>query len=270
VCFRLFTQNCLLVFLCHISLPSYGEIKNQIRCFRYRLWHPLDRTCTRSPKFRNLTLNGGGDTATYLRKWRQYVPFIFHWNTDVLSKAKRTDVLTPGVSPLSNPQGTCCSLHVSHIGSCSLFYLELTSKTENPVGLLGRGISPSRSLYLHRTAQHRETRAWSGVRTHDPSVHVVQNICALDLAILTLVPCLPWCLKEHFAAIRCSRNGDLETLCSSSSDQLEGTIWLTGRCSEPAVPSPSTKCALKSNKLYTFVPVHSLHYYRHTCYWLLP
>jgi hypothetical protein len=40
------------------------------------------------------------------------------------------------------------------------------------VGLLGRVISPSQGLYLHRT-QHRKTRtnihALSGIRTHDPS-----------------------------------------------------------------------------------------------------
>jgi hypothetical protein len=41
------------------------------------------------------------------------------------------------------------------------------------VGLLGRVISPSQGLYLHRTTQHRKTRtnihALSGIRAHDPS-----------------------------------------------------------------------------------------------------
>jgi hypothetical protein len=40
------------------------------------------------------------------------------------------------------------------------------------VGLLGRVISPSQGLYLHRTTQHRKTRtnnALSGIRTYDPS-----------------------------------------------------------------------------------------------------
>jgi hypothetical protein len=41
------------------------------------------------------------------------------------------------------------------------------------VGLLGRVISPSQGLYLHRTKQHRKTRtnihALSGIRTHGPS-----------------------------------------------------------------------------------------------------
>jgi hypothetical protein len=40
------------------------------------------------------------------------------------------------------------------------------------VGLLGRVISPSQSLYLHRTTQHRNTptniQALSGIRTHNP------------------------------------------------------------------------------------------------------
>jgi hypothetical protein len=41
------------------------------------------------------------------------------------------------------------------------------------VGLLGRVISPSQGLYLHRTTQYRKTRtnihALSGIQTHDPS-----------------------------------------------------------------------------------------------------
>jgi hypothetical protein len=49
-------------------------------------------------------------------------------------------------------------------------FLELFRHT---VGLLGRVISPSQGLYLHRTTEHRKTRtnihALSGIRTHDPS-----------------------------------------------------------------------------------------------------
>jgi hypothetical protein len=41
------------------------------------------------------------------------------------------------------------------------------------VRLLGRVISPSQGLYLHRATQHRKTRtnihAFSGIGTHDPS-----------------------------------------------------------------------------------------------------
>jgi hypothetical protein len=41
------------------------------------------------------------------------------------------------------------------------------------VGLLGRVISPSQGLYLHRTTHDRKTRtnihAFSGIQPHDPS-----------------------------------------------------------------------------------------------------
>jgi hypothetical protein len=41
------------------------------------------------------------------------------------------------------------------------------------VGLLGRVISPSQGLYLHRTTQHKKAQtnihAVSGIRTHNPS-----------------------------------------------------------------------------------------------------
>jgi len=51
------------------------------------------------------------------------------------------------------------------------------------VGLLGRGISPTQGLYLHRTAQHRKTRTHihvpSGIRTHDPSVRAVEDSTCL-------------------------------------------------------------------------------------------
>jgi hypothetical protein len=54
----------------------------------------------------------------------------------------------------------------SHVGG----FLELF---RHMVGLLGRVISPSQGLYLHRTTQHKKTRtnihALSGIRTHDSS-----------------------------------------------------------------------------------------------------
>jgi hypothetical protein len=53
------------------------------------------------------------------------------------------------------------------------------------VGLLGRGISPSEDLNLHRTTQHRKTRtimhSLSGIRTHDPSIQAAKTD-ALDRA----------------------------------------------------------------------------------------
>jgi hypothetical protein len=51
---------------------------------------------------------------------------------------------------------------------------EIMNQFRHMVGLLGRGISPSQRLYLHRTAQHKKTRtnihALSGIRTHDPNI----------------------------------------------------------------------------------------------------
>jgi hypothetical protein len=54
-----------------------------------------------------------------------------------------------------------------------LTYRKFLELFRHMVGLLGRVISPSQDLYLHRTTQHRKTRtnihAFSGIRTHDPS-----------------------------------------------------------------------------------------------------
>jgi len=51
------------------------------------------------------------------------------------------------------------------------------------VRLLERGISPSQSYYLHRTAKHRKTRtqihASCGIRTHDPTVRAVEDCTRL-------------------------------------------------------------------------------------------
>jgi hypothetical protein len=54
-----------------------------------------------------------------------------------------------------------------------LTYRRFLELFRHMVELLGREISPSQGLYLHRTTQHRKTRtnihALSGMRTHDPS-----------------------------------------------------------------------------------------------------
>jgi hypothetical protein len=54
-----------------------------------------------------------------------------------------------------------------------LTYRRFLELFRHMVRLLGRVISPSQGLYLHRTTQHRKTRtkihALSGIRTHDPS-----------------------------------------------------------------------------------------------------
>jgi hypothetical protein len=54
-----------------------------------------------------------------------------------------------------------------------LTYRRFLKLFKHMVGLLGRVISPSKGLYLHRTRKHRKTRknihALSGIRTHDPN-----------------------------------------------------------------------------------------------------
>jgi hypothetical protein len=54
-----------------------------------------------------------------------------------------------------------------------LTYRRFVELFRHMVGLLGRVVSPSQGLYLHRTTQHRKTRtnihALSGIQTHDPS-----------------------------------------------------------------------------------------------------
>jgi hypothetical protein len=54
-----------------------------------------------------------------------------------------------------------------------LTYRRFLDLFRHMVGLLGRVISPSQGLYLHRTTQHRKTRTnihvLSGIRTHDTS-----------------------------------------------------------------------------------------------------
>jgi len=51
------------------------------------------------------------------------------------------------------------------------------------VGLLGRKISPTQGLYLHRIIQHRKTwthiHASSGIRTHDPKVPAAEDSTCL-------------------------------------------------------------------------------------------
>jgi hypothetical protein len=61
------------------------------------------------------------------------------------------------------------------------------------VGLLGRAISPSQSLYLHRTPQHRKTwtniHALSGIQTHDPRNQPVKTHASDRTATVTGILC---------------------------------------------------------------------------------
>jgi hypothetical protein len=57
------------------------------------------------------------------------------------------------------------------------------------VGLLGRVISPSQGLYLHKTTQHRKTRtnihALGWIRTHDPSNQPAKTHASDRMATVT-------------------------------------------------------------------------------------
>jgi hypothetical protein len=73
-----------------------------------------------------------------------------------------------------SPTFTLYFFYLLRIRPCGLFQYRITSEIMNyqhMVGLLGRVISSSQDLYLHRTTEHRETRknirALSGIRTRD-------------------------------------------------------------------------------------------------------
>jgi hypothetical protein len=70
-----------------------------------------------------------------------------------------------------------------------LTYRRFLELFRHMVGLLGRVISPSQGLYLHRTTQHRKTRtnihALSGIRTHDPSNQPVKTHASDRTATVT-------------------------------------------------------------------------------------
>jgi hypothetical protein len=70
-----------------------------------------------------------------------------------------------------------------------LTYRRFLELFRHMVGLLGRVISPSQGLYLHRTTQHRKTRtnihALSGIRTHNPSNQPVKTHASDRTATVT-------------------------------------------------------------------------------------
>jgi len=59
------------------------------------------------------------------------------------------------------------------------------------VGLLGWGISLSRSLYLYRAAEHRKTHTYihalRGIRSHDSSVQAVEDHTAQPLGLAMMI-----------------------------------------------------------------------------------
>jgi hypothetical protein len=70
-----------------------------------------------------------------------------------------------------------------------LTYRRFLELFRHMIGLLGRVISPSQGLYLHRITQHRKTRtnihALSGIRTHDPSNQPAKNHASNRTATVT-------------------------------------------------------------------------------------
>jgi hypothetical protein len=82
-----------------------------------------------------------------------------------------------------------------------LTYRRFLELFRHMVGLLGRVISPSQGLYLHRTTQHRKTRTnihpFSGIRTHDPSNQPV-NTHASDRTA-TVTGCKDYIISKYTA-----------------------------------------------------------------------
>jgi hypothetical protein len=70
-----------------------------------------------------------------------------------------------------------------------LTYRRFLELFRHMVWLLGRVISPSQGLYLHRTTQHRKTRtdihALSRIRTHDPSNQLAKTHASDRTATVT-------------------------------------------------------------------------------------
>jgi hypothetical protein len=75
-----------------------------------------------------------------------------------------------------------------------LTYRRFLQLFRHMVGLLGRVISPSQGLYLHRTTQHRKTRTnihtLSGIRTHDLSNQPAKTYASDRTATVTGRICL--------------------------------------------------------------------------------
>jgi hypothetical protein len=73
-----------------------------------------------------------------------------------------------------------------------LTYRRFLELFRHMVGLLGRVIGPSQGLYLHRTTQHRKTRAnihaLSGIRTHDNSNQSAKTHASDRTAVTGIYP----------------------------------------------------------------------------------
>jgi hypothetical protein len=72
----------------------------------------------------------------------------------------------------------CCS-HLEHRASVKRFGSLQFLNLGQSVGFLGRGISPSQGRYLAQTQNKHRHPCLSGLRTHDPSVRVGEDISCL-------------------------------------------------------------------------------------------
>jgi hypothetical protein len=92
---------------------------------------------------------------------------------------------------------SCCS-HLKHRASVKRFVSLQFLNLRQPVGLLGRVISPTQDRYLrteqhkHRINAHRHPCLY-GIRTHDPSVRGIEAISCLRPAATLLGLCLSTC-----------------------------------------------------------------------------
>jgi hypothetical protein len=82
-----------------------------------------------------------------------------------------------------------------------LTYRRFLELFRHMVGLLGRVISSSQGLYLHRTTQRRNrrtnTHALSGIRTHDPSNQPAKTHASDRTATVTGHPILSGYLNQE-------------------------------------------------------------------------
>jgi hypothetical protein len=105
------------------------------------------------------------------------------------------------------------------IRPCGLFQFRTTSEIENQfkhlAGLLGRVVSPSQSLCLHRTVQHRKTKTYihalSGIRTRDSSIQAAKthapDRAATEMGRSSLIP------SQVDLAIQCKAPYDSALTC---------------------------------------------------------
>jgi hypothetical protein len=93
------------------------------------------------------------------------------------------------------------------------------------VGLLGRAIGPSQGLYLHKTAQYRQTRSnicvFSGIRTHDSILRTIKTH-AVDRAATVITS--DWDLRRSNSGV--PREVCLQVWNYFRCQQYHGITWM--------------------------------------------